>query len=98
MDQDALGTQIGLGPGDIVLDGDPSAPHGKGDSSPTTFAVYRRSRGPCLLWPSGWMDQDTTLHGTEVGLVPGDIVIDGDPAPPPRKGALQNPLFGPCLL
>jgi len=28
--------------------------------------------------------------GTEVGLGPGDIVLDGDPAPPP--------IFGPCLL
>jgi len=25
--------------------------------------------------------------GMEVGLGPGDIVLDGDPAPPPRKGA-----------
>jgi len=35
---------------------------------------------------------------TEVGLGPGDIVLDGDPAPPtPRKGAQQpsRPLFGP---
>ena len=28
---------------------------------------------------------------TEVGLVPGDIVLDGDPAPP-RKGSVQQPL------
>jgi len=28
---------------------------------------------------------------------PGDIVLDGDPAPP-RKGTQQPPLFGPCLL
>ena len=38
--------------------------------------------------------------GTEVGLGPGDIVLDGDPAPP-RKGAAgysSPPLFGPCLL
>jgi len=34
---------------------------------------------------------------TEVGLGPGDIVLDGDPAPP-RKGAQRLPLFGPCLL
>jgi len=33
--------------------------------------------------------------GTEIGLGPGDIVLDGDPAPP--KGA-QLPIFGPCLL
>jgi len=38
--------------------------------------------------------------GVEVGLVPGHIVLDGDPVPP--KGAQQPspsfPLFGPCLL
>jgi len=34
--------------------------------------------------------------GTEVGLSPGDIVLDGDPALP-LKGA-QPPIFGPCLL
>jgi len=31
------------------------------------------------------MDQDAT--GTEVGLGPGYIVLDGDSAPSPRKGA-----------
>ena len=35
--------------------------------------------------------------GTEVGFGPGDIVLDGDPAPPPQKGFQQPPLFGPCL-
>ena len=34
---------------------------------------------------------------TEEGLGPGDIVLDGHPAPPP-KGAQQPPLFGPCLF
>jgi len=34
---------------------------------------------PCLLWPRGWMNQDAL--GTEVGLGPGDVVLDGDPAP-----------------
>jgi len=36
--------------------------------------------------------------GMEVGLGPGHIVLDGDAAPPARKGAQQPPLFGPCLL
>ena len=38
--------------------------------------------------------------GTEVGLGPGDFVLDGDPAPPtPKKGtAAPHPIFGPCLL
>jgi len=43
-----LGTEVGQGPGDIVLDGDPDP--NKGHMPP----VY----GPCLLWPNGWMDQD----------------------------------------
>jgi len=34
--------------------------------------------------------------GTEVGLGPGHIVLDGDPAPPKRKHS--PPVFGPCLL
>ena len=34
--------------------------------------------------------------GMQVGLSPGHIVLDGDPAPPP-KGA-QPPIFGPYLL
>ena len=36
--------------------------------------------------------------GMEVGLGPGDIVLDGDPATQQWKGAQQPPLFGPCLL
>jgi len=29
--------------------------------------------------------------GTEVGLGPGDIVLDGDPAPPTQPGWLRGP-------
>ena len=38
--------------------------------------------------------------GMEVGLIPGHIVLDEDTAPPPLKGAQQQPppLFGSCLL
>jgi len=32
---------------------------------------------------------------TEVGIGPGDVVLDGDPAPPKEA---QLPIFGPCLL
>jgi len=28
---------------------------------------------------------------------PGDIALDGDPAPPPQKGHSSAPLIGPCL-
>ena len=31
--------------------------------------------------------------GMEVGLSPGDIVLDGEPAPPPRKIGAQQPHF-----
>jgi len=46
-----LGMRVGIGPGHSVLDGDQrSLPKGV---EPPIF-------GPYLLWPNGWMDQDTT--------------------------------------
>jgi len=33
-----------------------------------------------------------TPLGTEVRLNPGDIVLDGDPAPPPKRGT-ATPIF-----
>jgi len=33
--------------------------------------------------------------GMDVGLSPGDFVLDGDPVPFPQKG---SPIFGPFLL
>jgi len=36
--------------------------------------------------------------GTEVCLGPCDIVLDVDPAPPPRKGAQQPPTFRSIAL
>jgi len=43
---------------------------------------------------AGWIKMPL---GMEVGLGPDHIVLDGDPAPLPQKGA-QPPSFGPCLL
>jgi len=40
-----LDRQVGLGPGHIVLDGDPATSSQKGHSPP----IF----GPCLLWPNG---------------------------------------------
>jgi len=51
-----LGTEVGLGPDDIVLDGDAATPRKKGTPPLPIF-------GPCLLWPNGWMDQDATWYG-----------------------------------
>jgi len=68
-------------------------PHPKKVAHPPIF-------GPCLLWLNGWIEQDGAWYGG-CCLGPGDIVLDGDPAPPPqkkkRKGA-QPPIFAPCLL
>jgi len=35
--------------------------------------------------------------GMKVGLGPGDFVLDGDPAPSPKKGT-EPLIFDPCLL
>ena len=48
-----LGMEVDLGPGHIVLDGDPAPPKG----------VQPPILGPYLLWPHGWMDQDATWYG-----------------------------------
>jgi len=48
----ALGTEVGLDPGHIMLYGFP-APLPKYGAQPRSFP-------PCLLWPIGWMDKDAT--------------------------------------
>ena len=85
-----LGTQVGLGPGHIVLDGDP-APSPKGVGAPQFSAhVYCDQTSVCVRIPLG----------TEVHLGPGYIVLDRDPATPRERStaAPLSPVFGPCLL
>jgi len=41
-----LGMEVGLGPDDFVLDGDPAPPQEKGGTASPNF--WR-----CLLWPNG---------------------------------------------
>ena len=36
--------------------------------------------------------------GVEVGLGPGDFVLDGDPPTPKRDAGAQPPIFGPCVV
>jgi len=53
----ALGIEVGLGPGYIVLDWDPAPlPKNMGGAPSPIF-------GPFLLWPNGWMHQDATRYG-----------------------------------
>jgi len=42
----SLGTEVGLGPGHIMLAGDPAHPPPQKGTQPPLF-------GPCLLWPNG---------------------------------------------
>jgi len=48
----------------------------KGAQQPPLF-------GPWLLWPNGWMRVKMPL-GTEIGLGPGHIVLDGTQSPPQK--------------
>jgi len=48
--------EVGLSPGDLVLDGDPDPSPEKGQSPLPNFR-------PMSIWPNGWMDQDGTWHG-----------------------------------
>ena len=83
--------EVGLGPGDFVLDGDPAPPSPRGGQTPKFSAhVYCGQT-------AGWIKM---VVGTEVGLSPGDFALDGDPAasPPPKGGGDPSPIFGPFLL
>jgi len=77
----ALGMEVGLGPGHIVIDGDPASPLQKGAHPQFSVHVYCGQTAVCIR---------ITL-GTEVGLSLGDIVLDGDAAPTPLMG--HSPQF-----
>jgi len=82
-----LGTDVGLSPGDFVLDGDPVLLPKKGTEPPKFLAHFYCSQ------TAGWINVPL---GMEVGLSPGDFGLDGDPAPLPkgrqRPGA-ESPQF-----
>ena len=75
----SLGMQVGLGPVDIVLDGDPAPPK-RGPSPQFSAHVYCGQT-------AGWIKISL---GTEVGLDPGDIVLDGDSALPSKRATAPS--------
>jgi len=75
-----LGMEVGLGPGDFVLDGDPGHLPKNWAQPPHQFLtnVYCGQT-------AGWIKIPLRM---EVSLGPGDIVLDGDPTP--KKGTDPN--------
>jgi len=72
-----FGAEVDLGPGDIVLDGDPPK---RGTAPPILAHVLR---------PNGCMAQDAcTWYGGRPR--PGHIVLHADPAPPKRGTAVPQ--------
>ena len=85
-----LDMQVGLGPGNSVLDAtqlDPTPPKGQ---RPHQFSAHI-----CCGQMAAWIKMPLDM---QVGLSPGDFVLDGNPAPPPKKGGGDPQIFGPCLL
>ena len=78
-----LGMQVGLSPGNTVLDGNPPPPLPQGHS-PQFLAHI------CCGQMAGWIKMPL---GMEVGLSPGDFVLDGDPASPSPKRGQSHPQF-----
>jgi len=85
----ALAIEVGLSPGDFVLDGDQLLLKKRKGSSPSEIF------GPFLLWPMAKCIK--VPLGMEIGLSPGDFVLDGEPAPSPKQGP-SSPIFSSCLL
>jgi len=83
----ALGMEVGLGPGYIVLDGEP-APLPKREQSSPIF-------GPFLLSPNGWMNQDGTWHGGGPWSKP-HCARWGPSSPLPKWG--HTPNFRPIFI
>jgi len=84
----ALGMEVGLGPGHIVLDGDPAAVPKKRQRPPFSVHFYCGQTVRCIKMPLGM----------EVGLMTRRLCVRwGLSSPPPKKGA-EPPIFGPSLL
>jgi len=82
-----LGMQVGLGPGHTVR-------WELSSSSPKRAQSLQFSAHICCGRMDGWIKMPL---GMEVSFGPGDFVLDGDPAPLPKKGA-EPPIFRPISI
>jgi len=69
-----LGMQVGLGPGDFVLDGDAPPPQ-KGAEPPSPKFSAHVYCGQTTAWIK-------MVLGMEIGISPCDFVLNGDPSCP----------------
>jgi len=84
----SLGMEVGLSPGDFVLDADPAPLPNKGWSPQFLAHVFCGQTAAWIKMPLG----------TEVDLGLRDIVLDGEPAPAPLKGHSPHPNFWPMSV
>jgi len=82
----SLGMELGLGPSDFGLDGDPTPPRPKRGGAPKNLFSAHIYCGQT----AGWMK---LVLGMEVSLSPGDFVLDGDPTPSRKRGRSPHPQF-----
>jgi len=76
-----LGIEVGLSPGDFVLDGDPVSLPKKGWSPQFSTHVYCGQTAAWIKMPCTWYGgRRRPMRRLR------DIVLDGDPAPPNLKG------------
>jgi len=80
-----LGMQVGLGPGDFVLDGDPAI---RLPQQKISAHVYCGQTARCIKM----------ALGMQVRLNLGDFALDGDSVPSPKGGGAPSPIFGRFLL
>jgi len=77
-----LGMQVGLGPGHIVLDGDPLTPPKR--ANPQFLGHI------CCGQMAAWIKMSL---GMELRLDPGDFVLDGTQPPPPKGDRAPSDIF-----
>jgi len=80
----ALGMEVGLVSRRHDVRWGPSSPTERGTTCPPLF-------GPCLLWPNGWMDQNTTWYGGKPR--PRWHCVRWGPCSPTERGTAAPPHF-----
>jgi len=77
------GTEVGLGLGDIVLDGDPAPQMGHSSPHFSTHVYCSQT--------AEWIKMEL---GMQIGVGQGHIVLHGDQLPLPKRGTGTAPNFG----